>query len=249
MADAAAKTMPRPSVKALEADEIPAFVGFPRAGLLFLEQLAENNDREWFDARKGEFQETVVRPTQSFAVALGNRVQKLFPEFVVDPALNGRGSVMKIHRDVRFAADKRPYYTYMRVLYWYESRPRMRGPSLLFWIEPEEAGFMGGMFGFSPDELERYRLAVMDDKRGELLLRILGRIESMDGYKLSGQTLKKVPRGLDPNHPRADMLRYTGLFANSPPIESTLFTKPELVDVCFRHAEVMKPLVEWLVGL
>ena len=236
-------------MKDSEDDKIPAFVGFPRATLFFLEQLAENNDREWFNARKAEFRETVLGPMQSFAMTLGSRLQKLFPGFIVDPALNGRGSVMKIQRDVRFAADKRPYYTYMRVLYWHESKPRMRGPSLLFWIEPEEAGFMAGVFGFGPNELEPYRQAVMDEERGESLIRILGRIQSTGGYEVSGQTLKKVPRGLDSNHPHADMLRYTGLFVNSPPIETALFTKPELADVCFRHAKVMKPLVEWLIDL
>jgi uncharacterized protein (TIGR02453 family) len=186
---------------------------------------------------------------QSFAVTLGNRIQKLFPGFIVDPALSGRGSVMKIYRDVRFSSDQRPYYDYMRVLFWHESRHRMQGPSLLFWIEAQEAGFMGGTWGFSKSDLERYRRAVMDPRMGKSLQQAVTKVQSTQGYIVKGQTLAKVPRGFDPDHERADLLRYSGLFVNSPPIKPAMFTRPELLDVCCEHAEVMKPVVDWLVQL
>ncbi len=49
------------------------FSGFPGDGLNFLQELARNNNRDWFKARKKEYENLVLRPAQNFVAALGAR--------------------------------------------------------------------------------------------------------------------------------------------------------------------------------
>ncbi|MFW9813561.1 MAG: DUF2461 family protein, partial [Candidatus Thorarchaeota archaeon] len=57
---------------------------------------------------------------------------------------------------------------------------------------------------------------------------------------------KRVPRGFDVDHPRADLLLHDSLFVNSPQISPSVLKKPALVDVCYEYALIMKPIHNWL---
>ena len=73
--------------------------------LSFLKQLAENNNRDWFEANRDEFEqcradflkftETLLKEIATFEPDLGH--------------LEAKDCVFRIYRDVRFSKDKRPY--------------------------------------------------------------------------------------------------------------------------------------------
>ena len=94
------------------------FTGFPKEGLQFLADLAHNNNREWFNARKGVYLESVQGPAQAFVAALGRRLKRLSPGIAYDTNPNGGGSLLRIYRDVRFSRDKTPYNTDVRMSFW-----------------------------------------------------------------------------------------------------------------------------------
>ena len=52
-----------------------SFSGFPNEALLFLKELAANNDRNWFKAHETDYQHYVLEPAQGFVVALGERLK------------------------------------------------------------------------------------------------------------------------------------------------------------------------------
>jgi uncharacterized protein (DUF2461 family) len=56
--------------------DMPSFPGFPVEGLEFLEGLAHNNNREWFEAHKADYRSFVLEPAQAFVVALGERLKR-----------------------------------------------------------------------------------------------------------------------------------------------------------------------------
>ena len=222
------------------------FVGFPRKGLGFLKELAANNDREWFEANKGVYREQVVEPAQAFVVALGRRLRRISKGIVYDTRLNGSGSIFRIYRDTRFSPDKTPYKTHLGIYFW-EGARKMASPGYYVPIEPAGATLHGGHHIFSKEALAAYREAVADGKSGRELERILKKIRGIGGIEIAGEHYRRVPRGYDADHPRADLLRHRGLFTRQPAFKAKEVASPEIVDLCYASCRRLAPLHRWLV--
>ena len=96
------------------------FAGFPPEGIQFMADLAANNDRAWFQPRKGEYERLVKEPMELLMVALAERFEARGIPLVADP----KRSPFRIYRDTRFSRDKSPYKTHIGAsLPWVEGRP------------------------------------------------------------------------------------------------------------------------------
>ena len=222
------------------------FNGFPKAGLQFLSDLAENNNREWFTAHKSDFQELLVKPAQAFISAMGPRLETLSPNIRYDTRTNGSGSMTRIYRDTRFSKDKTPYKTWMGIAFWEGDGKKNEKPGYYFGLSQEGCGIHVGMYGFPKPLLEAYRNAVVDDELGPALEDILETIQAA-GYAVEGKHYKRVPRGFDKEHPRADLLLYNTLYSSSPELAADVVTTPQIIDVCFDYFQQFAPLQQWLV--
>lgn len=210
-------------------DSVPAFEGFPREGLEFLRGLAANNNRSWFEA-------------------LGERLLGISDDIEYDSRVNG-GSILRIYRDTRFSKDKTPYNTRLRALFWQGPGKKGESPGFYFGMDADGAAIYAGMHGFSKSTLELYRDAVADDRSGPELERILASVKEAGDYQVGGEHYKRVPRGYDPEHPRAELLRYNGLWALSPQMEAKVLVTPKLVEACYEHCRTMAHMQQWLVEL
>jgi uncharacterized protein (TIGR02453 family) len=85
------------------------FTGFRPEAIQFLADLAENNDRAWFQPRKAEYERLLKEPLEALCVALGERFEARGLPLSADPAR----SPFRIYRDVRFSKDKSPYKTHV----------------------------------------------------------------------------------------------------------------------------------------
>ena len=95
-------------------------------------------------------------------------------------------------------------------------------------------------------QLARFRAAVLDERRGAELAAILAKLERGGFVAGSHDTLKKVPRGIDPEHPRAELLKRKGLIVEFPGFRSELIVSRALVDWLVKQTKAAAPLVEWL---
>jgi uncharacterized protein (TIGR02453 family) len=228
-------------------NESPAFLGFPAQGIRFLENLADNNEREWFQAHKQDYLEHVLAPARDFVFALGERLKSISPRISYDTRADGSGSIMRIYRDLRFSKDKSPYNTNIRIIFWEGDRKKMENPGFYVRIDPRGVELFAGVYAFTTPFLAAYRDAVSDDKLGSELQAVLTSVRGAGKYEIGGKRYERVPRGYDADHPRADLLRYNGLYAQAPAIAPELITSPQLVEVCFEHSRNMVPLQQWLV--
>jgi uncharacterized protein (TIGR02453 family) len=80
---------------------------FTKNTLAFLRALKRNNDREWFRARKTEYEQHVRAPMVALLARLACDLPAFAPDLVAEP----RVSLFRIYRDTRFSADKRPLKT------------------------------------------------------------------------------------------------------------------------------------------
>jgi hypothetical protein len=139
-----------------------------------------------------------------------------------------------------------PYKTELNGLFWEGTGPKTGAPAFGFRLRADGMDLMAGLFAFPPPALAAYRAAVSDQRQGEALSRILAGLRAHAGYRVQGEQLRRVPAGYAPDHPRAELLRYTGLYALPPPIPSTVVCSVGLVDACMAHFEVLAPLQRWL---
>jgi uncharacterized protein (TIGR02453 family) len=222
------------------------FTGFPPACTQFLRDLAQNNEKPWFEANKQRYLRDVQTPALALVVALGERLQAEFPDIRYDTRTNGGGSLMRIHRDVRFSPDKSPYKTNVAMMFSPGTGKKMEAPGFGLQITPEQVDVMVGVFGFSKEMLERYRAAVLNDKLGKSLDAAAAKVRAAGAYTIAGDTYKRVPSGLPADHPRAAWLKHTGLHGFAPTISLDVAATPALVDAAMAHFVALSPVYLWL---
>jgi uncharacterized protein (TIGR02453 family) len=229
--------------------ESQSFKGFPADVLEFLRELSENNNKAWFDANKQRYTEGVIANVPAFVTALGEQLQaEISPRIFYDVRTNGAGSMMRIYRDTRFSKDKTPYKTNIAFAFWEGPRKKMENSSFGFQFGTFGAGLYGGMWHFPKELLDTYRSAVDDEVHGAELEEAISAVRSA-GCEISADTYKRVPRGYDADHPRAELLKFKGLHASPPQFDVNLVTTPQIVDVCVEGCKKMAPLQQWLARL
>lgn len=80
--------------------------GLPATALLFLEDLAANNNRDWFQANKKRYERELRDPWKAFITSVLERLAAVHPDF---HDLEAKDCIFRIHRDTRFSTDKTPY--------------------------------------------------------------------------------------------------------------------------------------------
>jgi uncharacterized protein (TIGR02453 family) len=221
-----------------------AFQGFADGDAKFFRTLAKHQNREWFQAHKGEFEEGWTRPMQALLSEVRAAIDKAFPHCdLAEP------KIFRIYRDVRFSSDKSPYKTHIGgVLPVQRSGKMTEVPmALYFHVGLPNSFGAAGHYMMDPGSLERFRKAVADDKRGKELDRILTALQKKGFSVDSHGTYKRVPKGYDPQHPRAEHLKRKGLTVGFPDIPKGLLAKPKLAAWVATQARTAAPLVEWLV--
>jgi len=222
------------------------FPGFPADAHSFFQEVAENNNKVWFEANKPRFKKNVQQPAQLFVEIFGNRLRELVDGLQYDTRLTGGGSIFRIYRDVRFSKDKTPYKTNLAIAWWQGVGKKTNRPSFYFGLEADSAFFGGGTYMFVGDNLEKYRQAVADEKMGPQLEKLIGSLTAK-GYEVRGAQYKKVPRGFDKEHPRGDLLKYKGMYIAGRPIATDVTTSADLTDHCYAMAADYAPLIQWQV--
>jgi len=223
------------------------FNGFCNEGVQLLVDLKDNNDRKWFDSHRSTFETGLFDPARSFVTAVGEELKKKVPGINADPRRDR--SIFRIHRDTRFSKDKSPYKTHLGILFWEGKGKKMECSGFYFHLEPPELSLYAGMHRFPSPTLKEYRNAVVDPVAGKKLQKAIRTVTESGPYRIGGLYYKRVPKGYDPGHPNASLLRHNGLWAGwSGKIPHELYGNG-LVDLCARRFLDMLPLHRWLVEL
>jgi uncharacterized protein (TIGR02453 family) len=224
-----------------------SFPGFPRECVQFWIDLREHNSKGWFEPHREDYQRFVLEPSRQFVVAMGERLRSLSPHVNAVPVVNK--SLFRLRRDTRFSRDKRPYKTYMGIYLWEGEGKRLECSGYYFHLEPPELTLGVGIYVLPKPLIPRYRDAVTESERGQKLSKAIARVTSAGPYTIGGEHYRRVPRGYDASHPRADLLRHNGLYAAyRTAIPEELHTSA-VVDYCFDRYADMSPLHYWLVAV
>jgi uncharacterized protein (TIGR02453 family) len=218
------------------------FAGFDRDAMQFWHELAAEMSREWFAANKQRYEEQWVAPMNAVMQAVARRLAPVYRPFKL-----GEPKPLRIYRDVRFSRDKTPYKTHIAAVLRMAGKPIAQvGTAALYVHLGLDEEYVGvGCYQFDARKLARWRKAVVGAP-GDALLAMLARLRDRGYIVDRDDDYKRVPRGLPPDHPRAELLKRKGLTCAFPEIPAGLIHEPAWADWLVRHARVTSPLVVWL---
>ncbi len=180
------------------------FNGFPPDFFRFFKELGDNNNRPWFNENKPRYQGSVVEPMGEFIVAMAPVLHKISPHYVADPKPHG-GSMFRIYRDTRFSKDKTPYKTHAAAQFRHTAGKDAHAPGFYVHIAPEGLHFGGGIWRPPSGHLAIIREAIADNPAE--WARIKGAKAIKDRGGIQGDSLKRAPRGFDPEHRHIEDLK------------------------------------------
>ncbi|MBO5399002.1 MAG: DUF2461 domain-containing protein [Alistipes sp.] len=166
----------------------------------FLEELAANNDRAWFEANRDRYKAVKSRM---------DAVAKDFIEAVAafDPSVEGvqvKDATYRIYRDTRFTKDKSPYKTWFGV-YVCPRGKRSGFSGYYMHVEPENDYYMlcTGAYCPTPGEVKSIREEIMTE--GENFVET---IRAARGFEIDWTTAyKRMPQGWSADDPHSEYYR------------------------------------------
>lgn len=169
----------------------------------FLNELVDNNNREWFQANKDRYdkaRENVIE----FVGKIIPLLHKVDPSVATD--LDPKKCVMRIYRDIRFSKNKTPYKNNFGVSFP-TLNSKLGGVEYYLHIQPGKSFIAGGYWMPEAAHLKAIRQeidynaaelkAIIDDKE---FVELFGDFRSQD-------QLKTVPREYSADNENIDLLR------------------------------------------
>ena len=230
------------------------FAGFSPDAIQFLADLAQNNDRAWFQPRKAEYERLLKEPFEALIASLADRLAARGVPMLADP----KRSPFRIYRDTQFSKDKSPYKTHLGATFpFVEEAPgvaggghdaRAHGNGGYFHFQPGEMYVGGGMWQMDKPPLEAFRAAVLSDPD-----RVRAAVEEPAFVAWFGgvhphDELKRFPPGYPQDHPLAHMFRWKDVvFGRRLSDEEAL--SPELPDRLAEGYATAVPVFRFLASL
>lgn len=182
------------------------------AGLFkFLKDLEANNERDWFNANKDRYVDSVQEPALAFITDFGPRLAGISPHFRADAKVQG-GSLFRIYRDTRFSNDKTPYKTNTGVHFRHERSKDAHAPGYYLHLQPGEC-FMGmGLWRPETKVAHVIRQAIADDPAGWTTAAHSKKFSEV--FALGGESLQRPPKGFDADHPHIEDLKRKDFMAS-----------------------------------
>jgi uncharacterized protein (TIGR02453 family) len=219
-----------------------AFTGFPRETLAFLEGINANNSKEWFTAKRPLYDATVAA-SKAFVETVGPALRQIAPDVQFVPKVGG--SLQRPHRDTRFDKGKPPYKEQLDLWFWHGDKKGWDQPGFFLRIAPDNLWIASGMMHILWPQLKVFRDAVVDERSGTALVEVVDSINAIGPYQVGYPKRKSVPKGFDPDHPRAEYLKCESLWGHLQ-LPAVAALAPDFADTALHAWRDLAPLTFWL---
>lgn len=206
--------------------------------MAFLRQLAINNDRTWFKARKQQFDTLRKAWEQDMERLIGLVAQ-------YDPQARGltvKDSVYRIYRDIRFSHDKSPYKTYFSGVIGKGGRHAVQSCYYVH-MGVEEMMLCGGIWWPEKPILEKLRGLI--DAEPDEFLAIINHPDITSRYEWMSRSLKSVPKEFPKDHPLARYLKMKEYLLMMR-VDENYFDREDWVERVAADLQPLKPLHDFL---
>ncbi|KAF1851766.1 uncharacterized protein K460DRAFT_362513 [Cucurbitaria berberidis CBS 394.84] len=226
--------------------------------MLFLKDLATNNERQWLKLHDPDYRVAL----QDFTTFTEKVSEKVIEADETIPELPVKDVIYRIYRDIRFSKDPTPYKTYFSAAW---SRTGRKGPYAHYYvqIQPNGGSFVGGGY-FQPDAPSLSKLRQDVDRKPHKIKAVLtnagirreflGGIpddekKAVDAFTSlatnQASALKRNPKGYDHDHKDIKLLRLRNFTIGRKLLDDEV-VGPEGLD---RVAEVILSMVPFITYL
>ncbi|MGY8927880.1 MAG: DUF2461 domain-containing protein [Flavobacteriales bacterium] len=167
----------------------------------YLNKIAVNNNREWFAENKEEY----LKQHQNMIEFADDLLLRVNKHDNIE-TLNGKKSLYRIYRDVRFSKNKDPYKTHWAGGFKRATK-QLRG-GYYFHIAPGNNSMIaGGFWNPNKEDLLRIREEIaIDNSELRSIISNKNFVATFD--ELKGEQLKTAPKGFPKDHEAIDLLRF-----------------------------------------
>ncbi len=181
---------------------------FSPKSLAFLRALKRNNDRDWFRARKEQYDTLLRCPMIEVIERLAVDFRSFAPDLVAGP----KSSLYRIYRDTRFSDNKAPLKTNIAAVFPPRGLGKHQGASLYFEVAPQWVWIGGGMYAPDTSQLRAVREHIASN-----ITRLRTIVES-PGFRrvvgaVEGERLQRIPHGFAKDHEAAAFLKHRQFLA------------------------------------
>jgi uncharacterized protein (TIGR02453 family) len=205
----------------------------------FLNELSENNNREWFQKNKKRYDESREKVLFLTEVVI-NEIRKFDPDV---PLLEPKDCLFRIFRDVRFSNDKRPYKTNFGSFIAKGGRKSMYA-GYYFHIEPSGSFVGGGIYMPAAEPLKAIRQYIAEN--GEEFLSLINSKNFIKVYpEMMDDKLKTAPKGYSPDHEFINLLKYKS-FAFSSQFDKSQILADNFIEKLVHSFKTLHPVNRFL---
>jgi uncharacterized protein (TIGR02453 family) len=172
----------------------------------FLEQLADNNNRPWFQENKERYEREVLEPAMAFIRVFQPRLKRISTHFVASDRRVG-GSLMRVYRDTRFSRGGEPYKTNAGIQFRHQHGKDIHAPGFYVHLAPGECFLALGVWRPDPLSLAQIRQSIVEWP--DRWRRAREDRKFRRRFSLDGGSLKRPPRGCPADHPWIEDLKRT----------------------------------------
>lgn len=214
----------------------------------FLRDLQNNNNRDWFNDHKQQYEDNVRSPALAFIEQMDQWIRLISPHYEASPKKVG-GSLMRVYRDVRFSKDKSPYKTNVGIQFRHEVGKDVHAPGFYVHIAPDEIFLAVGTWHPDRDSLAAIRDHIVT-KPGPYLDAIEHQ-PFTEFYEMAGNKLTRPPKGYDKEHQLIDEIKRKDFIAICPLTENDLYQPDfcKMVASRFGRAQPLQKFICEALGL
>ncbi|HNV82819.1 MAG TPA: DUF2461 domain-containing protein [Arenimonas sp.] len=208
----------------------------------FLNNLHRNNNREWFNEHKADY-ETHVR--QPFLALIGDfqaPLAKISSHYVSDPRAVG-GSLFRINRDARFSKDKSPYKHFMGARFYHEKGRDSEAPKFYFHLQHKQCFIAAGHWYPEAEVLRKVRQFILDNPAS--WKKAVYSKKFREKYSREADSAVRVPRGFPADHEFVDDLRLKSYVA-SVAISDEIVCSDQLLKTITQSCQELSPMMDYL---
>lgn len=211
--------------------------------LKFLEELEANNNREWFDIHREEYQKI-----RKEVLALADRLIKEISKFYdLREDLKANECIFRINRDIRFKKDKTPYKTNMWIeisRYGRRHLPKNWMPCFYLHIQPGNNSFIAWWL-YSPNFMTAWVIRDAIHQKWSEFKKIINKINKSGSFDLYEEAIKTSPRWYKKDNPNIELLKLKHWIFERP-VNDKEMRWEEFEKELVKDFKKIAPLVEWL---
>jgi len=208
--------------------------------LEFLAQLSENNNREWFQQNKKQYEKAKTE-VESFVNSIIPDLAK-FDEAV--KYVEAKDCLFRIFRDVRFAKDKSPYKLNMGA--WISRAGRKSpGPGYYIHLQPGGSFLATGVYMPEPDQLKKIRNEIYYNVAEFKAILVEKKLKKYSTGLSDNEKGKMAPRDFPKDFPDIELLKYKH-YTLSCPLRDEMIASDHFHEVVMMAFRAMFPFNTFL---